>query len=80
MANSINLGPKAKMWVAAAGTTVTAVASAFAAVELVVEDGAIDFSEIGTTAGTLVAVFLTIYGVWKADNGPSQSQPPTPEV
>lgn len=57
---------KLKMWVAAAGGTLTAVTSFLAAVSIAVGDDAIDGQEIISLAGALASLGVTVYGVWRA--------------
>ena len=53
----------AKAWVAAIGTTVTALAAVFA-------DNIFDGNEAGGLASVVVAAVLTVYGVYKTPNSP----------
>jgi hypothetical protein len=56
---------KAKMWVAAAGGTATAVLTACATAATVLDDDKIDFTEYGTIAAALAALVGTVWGVWR---------------
>lgn len=61
---------KAKMWAAAIGATATAIATAAATAQVVLDDGQLDASEYGTIATAAAVLFATIYGVWKTENKP----------
>lgn len=56
----------AKTWVAAAGTIVTALLTALAAVQLAVEDGSLGVDEIGSVAVAVIAAVSTVIGVFQA--------------
>jgi hypothetical protein len=59
---------KHKAVVSAIGTTLTALATAWASVELAVSDGGFDAGEIGSTATAVAAAIGTIYAVWRVPN------------
>ena len=67
----------AKMWVAALGTTLTALTTALATVQLVLSDDKIDIGEYGTIAIAVVTLVTTVWAVWRVPNkeitAPAQS-------
>lgn len=60
----------AKAWVAAAGTTLTALMTAVATASVVLDDDAVSIGEVGTIATAVATLAATIYGVWKTTNKP----------
>lgn len=64
-----------KAIVAAVGSTVTALASGVAAVQLAIEDGSLSADEVGSVTAALVLLGLTVWGVWRTPNRPVE--PPT---
>ena len=58
----------AKAVVAAIGSTITALMTALATVSLVLDDDAVDVTEIGTLTTAVVALGLTIWAVWRVPN------------
>lgn len=60
----------AKAWVAAAGSTLTALTTALATASVVLDDDAVDMGEIVPITTAVVTLAATIYGVWKARNKP----------
>jgi len=60
----------AKAVAAAIGTTLTAITVAVAAVQVALDDGALDFTEYGTIVTALVTAGATIYAVWRTPNKP----------
>lgn len=67
MTTEIDTTP-AKAIVAAVGTTLTALTTALATVQLVTNDDAIDLSEWGTLTTAAVTLAATIYAVWRTPN------------
>lgn len=65
----------AKAWAAAIGTIATAIATAMATVQVVLDDGALDFSEYGMIATAAATLLGTIYAVWKTENKPVEEAP-----
>lgn len=59
---------KAKAWVAALGTSLTAAATALATVQLVLSDDAVDLTEYSTLLTAAVTLAATVYGVWRTPN------------
>lgn len=57
-----------KAVISAIGVTLTALTTAWAAVELAVADGAVSADEIGSTASAVAAAIGTIYAVWRVPN------------
>jgi hypothetical protein len=60
----------AKAWVAAVGGTLTALTTAVATATVVLDDDAVDFTEVGTIATGVATLIGTVYGVWKTVNRP----------
>jgi hypothetical protein len=58
----------AKAKVAALGVTLTAATTALAAVQVALDDGALDFTEYGTIVTALATAGATIYAVWRTPN------------
>lgn len=58
----------AKTVAAAIGTTLTAATVALAAVQVALDDGALDFAEYGTIVTALATAGATIYAVWRTPN------------
>lgn len=58
----------AKMWVAAIGGTLTAVTTAWAAVEVTLSDNAIDVTEVGPIAAAIAVLVSTVAAVWRVEN------------
>lgn len=67
MATETKLTP-AKAIAAAIGTTLTALTTALATVQLVLADDAVDLAEVSTLAAAVVAAGATIYAVWRTPN------------
>lgn len=61
----------AKAWVAAIGATLTALTTAVATATVVLDDDAVDLSEVTSITTAVVALAGTVYGVWKTVNKPS---------
>lgn len=59
---------KAKMWAAAAGSTLTALATAVATAQAVLDDGALDLGEYSLIATAVVTLVATVYAVWRTPN------------
>jgi hypothetical protein len=58
----------AKTLVAMLGTTLTAITTALATVELVLTDDRVDLTEYGTLATAVVSLVGTVYAVWRVPN------------
>lgn len=58
----------AKAWLAALGTTLTAVTTALATVQLVLSDDAVDLAEYSTLVTAAVTLAATVYAVWRVPN------------
>lgn len=61
---------KAKMYVAAVGTTLTAVTTALAVVSVAIGDDAVSIEEISGITTALLTMGLTVWGVWRVPNQP----------
>lgn len=61
---------KAKMYVAAVGTTLTAVTTALAVVSVAIGDDAVSMEEVSSIVTALLTMGLTVWGVWKVPNRP----------
>lgn len=61
----MNLGPKAKMWMAVIGT---AIMDIITIAGTVMDDSTITVEEGGTLVTALIINGFTIYGVWKVEN------------
>lgn len=59
-----------KAKVAAAGATVTAIMACLATAQVILDDGAIDFTEYGSIAAAVATLAGTVYGVWAVPNAP----------
>lgn len=57
-----------KTIVAMIGTSLTAVTTALATVELVLSDDKVDLTEYGTLATAVVSLVGTVYAVWRVPN------------
>lgn len=57
-----------KAWVAAIGTTLTALTVAFAAVQAATADGSLDGGDIASIITAAVVCIGTVWGVWRAPN------------
>jgi len=57
---------KWKTYIAAVGTTLTSLNTAWAAITLASTDDAISLDEIGSLTTALTLALVTIYGVWRA--------------
>lgn len=66
-----------KAVISAIGVTLTAVTTAWAAVELAVSDGVVSADEIGSTASAVAAAIGTIYAVWRVPNRLKDPNAPT---
>lgn len=62
----------AKAYVAAVGSTLTALTTAVATASLVLDDDAVDLTEVSTIATAVVTLVATVYGVWWTTNKPTQ--------
>jgi hypothetical protein len=62
-----------KAWTAALGATATAITTALATVEVVLDDGNLDMSEYGIIAVAAATLIGTVWGVWKNPNRPIPS-------
>lgn len=60
----------AKAWVAAAGGTLTALTTALATASMVLDDDAVDLTEVSAVTTAVVTLCATVYGVWKTVNRP----------
>lgn len=60
----------AKAWVAAIGSTCTAVLAWCSAVAVYAEDDKIDLGEVAPIVGLTISLVGTVYGVWKITNRP----------
>jgi hypothetical protein len=58
---------------AAIGVTLTAAATAWAAVELALADGNVAFDEIGSVAAVVLAGVGTVRAVWLVNNPPKDT-------
>lgn len=58
----------AKAWVAAAGTTATAITTALAAVSVALSDDAIELPEVAGIVTAVLTAASTIYAVWRVPN------------
>jgi len=67
---STHVTTSAKAVAAAIGTTLTAVTTALATVQLVLSDDAIDLAEVSTLATAAVSLAGTVYAVWRTENKP----------
>lgn len=59
---------KHKAVISGVGTTLTALATAWAAVEVATADGTLDIGEYGPLATAVATVVATIYAVWRVPN------------
>ncbi len=62
----------AKAWVAAVGTTLTALTTALAAVSLALSDDALNMNEVSAIITAALTAGLTVYGVWRTENKPKR--------
>jgi hypothetical protein len=60
----------AKAVAAAIGSSLTALASANAAVQLALEDGSLGPDEIGSVVTAVVVLVATVWAVWRLPNQP----------
>lgn len=70
--NSPNLPvmTKAKTVAAAIGTTLTAITTALATLNIALDDDAIDLSEVAGIVTAVLTAGATIYAVWRTPNKP----------
>lgn len=59
---------KAKTYAAAVGGTLTALMSAVATAQVVLDDGALDIGEYGLIATAVATLASTVYAVWRTPN------------
>jgi hypothetical protein len=64
---------KAKAYAAALGATATALMTALATAQTVLDDGALDATEYGLIATAAVTLLGTVYAVWRVPNVPATS-------
>ena len=62
----------AKAWVAAIGTTLTALTTALAAASLALADDALDLNEVSAIVTAAITAGATVYGVWRTENKPKR--------
>lgn len=60
----------AKAWAAGIGGTFSALATFFAAAQVVLDDGAINFDEYGAVGLAVCTLVGVIYAVWRVPNRP----------
>ena len=63
---------KAKMWVAAIGSTLTALLVFLTPLGGALEDGKLDGGEVAGLVVTFISLVGTVYGVWRVRNKPVQ--------
>jgi hypothetical protein len=61
---------KTKAVIAGVGSTLTALMTALATATVVLEDDAVDLSEITTITAAAVTLVATVYAVWRVPNTP----------
>ncbi len=61
---------KHKAVISGVGTTLTALATAWAAVQVATADGALDVGEYGPLATAVATCVATVYAVWRVPNQP----------
>lgn len=61
---------KAKTYAAAIGGTLTALVTALATAQAVLDDGALDAAEYGLIATAAATLIGTVYAVWRTPNRP----------
>lgn len=71
--NSPQRTTKAKAVTAAIGTTLTALTTALASVNIALSDNKLDGSDYGSLALALVTLLSSIYAVWRVPNQPISS-------
>lgn len=64
----------AKAVVAAIGATCTAVMTAVATAQTVLDDGALDIGEYGTITTAAITLAVTVWAVWRVPNKDSETE------
>jgi len=59
-----------KAIVAGVGTTITALVTMWATVNVAVGDDVVDAGEVGSIVTALITLGLTVYAVWRVPNAP----------
>lgn len=59
-----------KAWMAAIGSTITALSTFWASASLVLSDDQVDLNEYGSLATAVASLVVTVYAVWKVQNKP----------
>jgi hypothetical protein len=64
----------AKAVVAAIGATATAVMTAVATAQVVLDDGALDAGEYGTLTTAAITLAVTVWAVWRVPNKDTETE------
>ena len=66
---------RAKAVAAGIGSTLVALSTAIASVQVALDDGALDAAEYGLIATAAVTLYGAVYAVWKVENKPVPTGP-----
>ncbi|HTS10086.1 MAG TPA: hypothetical protein VMP68_31270 [Candidatus Eisenbacteria bacterium] len=61
----------AKAWISAIGSTITALTTFYAAVQVATADNGLDAGDVSSLLVAGVALVGTVYGVWRTPNKPA---------